>query len=240
MRKILLLLGIVIMVTVIGVILLAQNSQQSQPTLVEQSVNELVTPQQTVTMFDGSQAETVDSDAKIQSSFAAFYADSGYDNSFGKFSGLGLSNVLAATGATAPPSLLPILDQKQWDIYKCDSTRAEYTPIALSLTLAPGASFSGNLYQRKLSEMSKWEDSLAENLAPLLFPLQGSGEYVQQSSRFFADTTVPSADIRIANIFLTNGVSAQIGYLTIGADIIVSNSLDCLLQVQTEVFDLEA
>jgi hypothetical protein len=240
MRKIILILIVILMLLVV-VLLMVRGGNSGDPSVIDESLDNLVQPPSNTTLFDGQAITLIDSDVKINDSFTQFYTESEYDGSFGKFSGLGQKNVFSALRAKIQPSLQPLLDQEQWDLYRCQSVGGSYVPMAISLTLSANQTFTGNLYTKTRTEMAKWEQTMGSDLAPILFPDQlNVAEYVPQQMTFFDDYSISSADVRTATIFLSDGAAAELGYLMIGSDIIVSNNVSCLQEAQRKIFDLNA
>lgn len=143
-----------------------------------------------------------------------------------------------AVGAEVNTEIRALLDQTELELYRCQADRTGRSPIALILELRLLPEYSGNLFTDQLRYMNGWEATMAADLQPIIFPEQYGYSPVSQSALFTDNTTYTYTTLRQSRISFTNGQLADFYYMLIGDEVLFSSNLDCLIDVQEQVFDL--
>jgi hypothetical protein len=234
MKKIILALGLLVIILGLGWVFITQFDQNtSEPTSFQfAELGEITDQTQQITHFERVDSSTV----------AVEYEEYVNQAQVGQFETLSVDNkpisleqFVNATNLSVPQNLTNILDQSNWSLYKCSDT-----DFALSLHVSLMPDYSGNLYQEKISSLLEWEKSLVKDTRIVLFPDVPSSLELVQLTQFQKNTTYDYVDLKQAVVSVPGSGEVIIGYVTIGDEIIVGKGVECLLEVQEQLYDTGA
>lgn len=206
-------------------------------------------PQETyglgVAIYDVQNAENPsDTDAAITEAFDLFITDQYPDDTWLQFTNEGtpvaLSEGMDALSTSIDRNLVSLLDDYQWQMYKCDALKGGKAGIVLSLYFKYNPEYPGNLYVDQLRYMDTWEETLFADMQPVLFPYKIYGTASMQSSSFENNAQYTFSTLREAKVRLSDGAEGYIGYIFVGDELLIGNDQQCLLQAQEMLFDTGA
>lgn len=180
--------------------------------------------------------------AEIAARYSTYIDTSPTEDKFTKFSDIdGTISLLQFADALEVdlyPSLIPLLNEHDWSVYRCqDSMAANMPSLVLFTKLALLPNYSGSLYSDKILYMSAWEDTLATDVESMLFPLIEASPIAVG----FVDGAQSNVyDVRESELRFSDGSKGEIGYILVGDNVLIGNNIGCLNNARKQVFDLEA
>jgi len=149
---------------------------------------------------------------------------------------------LSALGTTVEPSINTLLDQHQWQLYKCEDTISSTgaPSLVISLTFALNPNYPSNLYKDQLDYLATWEQTLLTDVRTVLFPKAYFSITPSQISVFRNNPKHSFVGLRETNVSFSGGETGYIGYIFVGDELLIGNNLECLVEAQELLFDTSA
>ncbi len=145
-----------------------------------------------------------------------------------------LSQWLVSIGATIPSPLLSLLKDDRWVVYKCAAS--ERLVFSTHTKLLPN--YSGNLFADQVLYLKNWEETLVDDLSPVLFPNLSTTQKLLKLTPFVDGAR--NEVMRYSTVRLPDGTNVKVGYMLIGDELLFGTDRQCIFEVQDQFFDLRA
>lgn len=149
-----------------------------------------------------------------------------------------LGTWLSAVSARVEPRIAELLRQDMWKVYRCsDQSDVPGARLVLSMTFAlqpnrPPLEF----YQSQLAYISAWEQTLVNDMQPVLFPELKDDITITHDGTFAPTPGYEYAGMRQTSVRVGQNTERTIGYAFVNDELMVGNDMACLKQVSEYLF----
>lgn len=132
------------------------------------------------------------------------------------------------------PEIYGNLSQTDFSVFTCSKQLGNAEGLGLIMRFKAGstAAYYADLYDKMNKNLISWEDTMFNDLSPLLFPGEKNiSKPVFKSTEYETENGLEKLDIRYANVKSDSGKNLSIDYTVYAEDIYIFNNPQCLRKV---------